>query len=286
MDAAALSVGLGLKPAHYGDALGVRAPGLWFEFHAENHMVAGGPRLAWLDRLRACHPVSLHGVGLSLAADAPPDAAHLARFAALVRRIEPALVSEHLAWSTQGGAAFPDLLPFPRSTAALERIADNIDRVQQAIGRAVAIENPSHYLRIDGHDWDEPGFLAELSRRTGCGLLLDLNNVFVSGANLRAHSHESIDAYARRYLDSFALAAVTEVHLAGHSLDPVLGDALLIDSHDSPVAPAVWALYEDLLARTGPLPTLIERDAEMPAFDELLAERATALMLQRHAEPA
>lgn len=286
MNAAALSVGLGLKPAHYGEALGARAPGLWFEFHAENHMVDGGPRLAWLERLRARHPVSLHGVGLSLAGDAPPDAAHLARFAALVRRIEPALVSEHLAWSGVAGAAFPDLLPFPRSQAALIRIADNIDRVQQAIGRTLAIENPSHYLAIDGHAWDEPDFLAELTRRTGCGLLLDLNNINVSGANLRACSGESIDAYALRYLDAFALGAVTEVHLAGHSRDPLLGDALLIDSHDAPVDPAVWSLYEELLTRTGPLPTLIERDAEVPTFGELMAERATALRLMARGVPA
>ncbi|MBN9407734.1 MAG: DUF692 domain-containing protein [Burkholderiales bacterium] len=284
--AATLGVGLGLKPMHYDEALRAAADDLWFEFHAENHMVAGGPRLAWLERLRECHRVSLHGVGLSLASDAPPDAEHLARFAALVRRIEPALVSEHLAWSRMAGAAFPDLLPFPRSHAALIRIADNIDRVQQAIGRTLAIENPSHYLAIDGHEWDEPAFLSELARRTGCGLLLDLNNVHVSAANLQAHGGESIHAFALGYLDAFALGAVTEVHLAGHSRDPLLGDALLIDSHDAPVARVVWALYEELLARTGPLPTLIERDAEVPGFHELMAERAIAQELMERGVPA
>lgn len=271
MDTAALNVGLGLKPEHHEPALATRAGGLWFEVHAENHMVAGGPRLAWLEQVRAHHPVSLHGVGLSLAGDAPPDAAHLARLAALARRIDPMLVSEHLAWSAQGDHRFPDLLPFPRSDAALARIADNVDRLQSALGRRVAIENPSHYLQLPGHDWDENGFLAELVRRTGCGLLLDLNNVYVSAANL---GHD-----ARAALAGFPMHAVTEIHLAGHSRDPALGDALLIDSHDAPVAPEVWALYADTLARIGPCPTLIERDAELPAFDVLMAERATALAL-------
>jgi len=180
----ALTAGVGLKPEHYEPALGARTEGLWFEVHPENYMVAGGPRLGWLEAIRSRHPVSLHGVSLSLAGESEPDAAHLQRLAALARRIQPALVSEHLAWSTWNGQYFPDLLPFPRSTAALHRIAANVARTQDALGTAIAIENPSHYLRVDGHEWDEIDFLRELARRTGCKLLLDINNVYVSARNL------------------------------------------------------------------------------------------------------
>lgn len=273
-----LSAGLGLKPQHYDAALEAPSDGLWFEVHPENYMVAGGPRLGWLQRIRASHPVSLHGVSLSLAGDAPPDAQHLQRLAALVRRIEPALVSEHLAWSRHQGAFFPDLLPFPRTGEALHRIAANIAQTQDALGRRIAIENPSHYLRIEGHEWDEIEFLSELARRTGCGLLLDVNNVHVSAHNL------GFDAPG--YLERFPAAQVMEIHLAGHSRDPLLGDQLLIDSHDAPVAPEVWALYHALIARIGPRPTLIERDAQLPSFDELMAERAMALMAESEAVSA
>jgi len=274
-----LSAGLGLKPEHYDDAVGCAAEGLWFEVHPENYLVAGGPRLRWLEAVRSAHPVSLHGVSLSLAGDEPPDAAHLERLAALVHRIEPALVSEHLAWSAFGGRHFPDLLPFPRSNAALRRIASSIDRTQAALGRRIAIENPSHYLPIDGHDWDEIDFLAELVQRTGCGLLLDVNNVHVSARNL------GFDAGA--WLDRFPGAAVMEIHLAGHSTDPALGNSLLIDSHDAPVAPEVWALYRRLVERVGARPTLIERDGNLPTFGELLAERDMAASeLQRVADVA
>ncbi len=265
---ALLSAGLGLKPEHYDQALACAAEGLWFEVHPENCLVAGGPRLRWLEAVRGAHPVSLHGLSLSLAGDAPPDAGHLRRLAALVQRIEPVLVSEHLAWSAFDGRHFPDLLPFPRDSEALRRIANNIDRTQTALGRRIAIENPSHYLQIEGHEWDEIEFLAELVERTGCGLLLDVNNVHVSACNL------GFDAAA--WLDRFPGDAVMEVHLAGHSCDPVLGARLLIDSHDAPVAPEVWALYRRLVARIGARPTLIERDGNVPAFDALLAERDIA----------
>ena len=263
-----LTAGLGLKPQHYEAALACRADGLWFEVHPENYFVAGGPRLAWLEAIRARHPVSLHGVALSLAADAPPDAGHLTRLAALAERIQPGLVSEHLAWSSWRGAYQPDLLPFPRTTEALQRIAENIARAQDALGRRIAVENPAHYLRIDGHAWDETDFLAELARRTGCGLLLDVNNVYVGAHNL-GYS-------AAAYLDAFPGDAVTEIHLAGHTPDPNLGRALLVDSHDAPVAPAVWALYARLIARIGPRATLIERDDKLPEFAALLAERDRA----------
>jgi uncharacterized protein len=263
-----LSAGLGLKPEHFEPALACAADGLWFEVHPENYMVAGGPRLAWLETIRTCHPLSLHGVGLSLAADAKPDVDHLERLARLVDRFEPALVSEHLAWSAWRGSHYPDLLPFPRTTQALLRIADNVGRVQDRLRRPIAIENPSHYLTIDGHEFAEIDFLAELARRSGCRLLLDVNNVHVSANNL------GFDAHA--YVDSFPAALVAEVHLAGHSTDPELGASLLVDSHDAPIDPAVWSLYERLIARIGPRPALIERDGNLPAFDELLQERSRA----------
>ena len=263
-----LGAGLGLKAEHYEDALDCRADGLWFEVHAENYSVDGGPRPAWLEAIRACHPVALHGVSLSLAGAVPIDSDALARLVRLVRRIEPALVSEHLAWSRRGGAYFPDLLPVPRSDAALARLVGNVGRVQDAIGRPIAIENPSHYLHLEGHDRDEADFMAELARRTGCGLLLDLNNVHVGAHNLGYSAAAVVDA--------FPAAAVVEIHLAGHRADPQLGDALLIDSHDAPVTAPVWALYERFLARAGARPTLIERDAALPPFAELLGERAHA----------
>jgi uncharacterized protein (UPF0276 family) len=262
-----MGAGLGLKAEHYEHALDCTASGLWFEVHPENYMVDGGPRLAWLEAIGSRHPLSLHGVSLSLAADCPPDLAHLQRLKALADRVQPALMSEHLAWSTWRGQYHPDLLPFPRSHEALQRIVDNIDCTQNILGRRIAIENPTHYLRLDGHDWSELDFLTELSNRTGCGLLLDVNNVFISAHN------QSFNAAS--YLDAFPADAVMEIHLAGHTSDP--GDSnLLIDSHDSPVSDAVWSLYQRLIKRIGPRPTLIERDDQIPAFDELMIERNRA----------
>ena len=273
-----LSAGLGLKPEHYDTAALCSAEGLWFEVHPENYLVDGGPRLHWLEAVRASHAVSLHGVSLSLAGDAPPDPEHLKRLAGLARRIEPALISEHLAWSGWNGNYFPDLLPFVRSTEALHRIVANVSHTQDALGRRIAVENPSHYLRIDGHVFSEIDFLAELTRRTGCGLLLDVNNVHVSATNL------GFDAAA--YLDAFPAEAVMEIHLAGHSTDPNLGTCLLIDSHDAPIAPEVWALYRRIVGRIGPRPTLIERDGNLPSFEALMAERNAAAAILGGAVPA
>lgn len=205
---------------------------------------------------------------MSLAGTDPPDAEHLRAFAQLVRRVQPALVSEHLAWSRFDDRYVPDLLPFPRDTAALQRISSHIAQVQDAIGRTLAIENPSHYLDVSGHDWDEIDFLQQLSRRTGCTLLLDVNNVYVSATNL--------DFDPAAWIDRFPRALVSEVHLAGQTHDPALGAALLVDSHDAPVAPAVWALFERFVDPAGPVPTLLERDGHVPAFETLMDERAVA----------
>jgi uncharacterized protein (UPF0276 family) len=262
-----ITAGLGLKSQHYADALAATAEGLWFEVHPENYMSAGGLRLAALDAVRARRPLSLHGVGLSLAADADPDREHLAALKRLVDRFEPFVVSEHLAWSTHRGLHQPDLLPFPRTETALGRIAANIGRMQDALGRRVLIENPSLYLPLTGHDFDEVEFLAALVDKTGCGLLVDVNNVFVSASNL-GYSAEA-------YLDALPAEAVGEIHLAGHGPDAG-GSNLLIDTHGAPVGEPVWALYRRLIRRIGPRPTLIERDDDIPAFEVLMAERDRA----------
>lgn len=266
-----LGAGLGLKPAHYEDARSARMPGLWFEVHPENYMVDGGPRLAWLETIRAHHPISLHGVALSLAAAAPPDETHLLRLKTLAQRVQPALVSEHLAWSAWRGHYLPDLLPFPRTHEALARITANIERTQEVLGRPIAIENPAHYLTIEGHDWSETDFLRELCQRTGCGLLLDVNNVYVSARNV------GVDAHA--YIDAVPADRIMEIHLAGHSLDAGTSPALVIDSHDAAIDDAVWALYRHVIERVGPRPTLIERDDNIPAFDVLCGERGVAQAL-------
>jgi len=261
------TAGLGLKPQHYAEALAAEDEGLWFEVHPENYMAAGGPRLRWLEAIRARHPLSLHGVGLSLAADADPDPTHLAALKALADRFEPFVVSEHLAWSAWRGVHQPDLLPFPRTQAALDRIAANIGRTQDVLGRTILVENPSLYLPLTGHAFDETAFLAELARRTGCGLLVDVNNAFVSASNL--------GYAAEAYLDALPADAIGEIHLAGHGVDEG-GSSLLIDTHGAPVAEAAWTLYRRLIDRIGPRPTLIERDDDIPAFDVLMVERDRA----------
>jgi uncharacterized protein (UPF0276 family) len=272
------AAGLGLKSQHYDEALAATAPGLWFEVHPENYMSAGGPRLSALAAIGERHPLSLHGVGLSLAADADPDPEHLKALRTLVDRFAPFVVSEHLAWSTHRGFHQPDLLPFPRTRAALARIAGNIGRMQDALGRQVLVENPSLYLPLTGHDLPETDFLCTLVETTGCGLLVDVNNVFVSASNLGYG--------AEAYLDALPAAAIGEIHLAGHGLDD--NTALLIDTHGAPIAEPVWTLYRRLIDRIGPRPTLIERDDDVPAFATLMAERDRAQMELERAmlEPA
>lgn len=267
---AEMGAGLGLKADHFEEALNCTNKGLWFEIHPENYMISGGPRINWLEAIGERHPLSLHGVSLSLAADCPPDSEHLNRLKALADRLQPTLISEHLAWSTWRGRYYPDLLPFPRTNAALARIADNIQQTQDALARRISVENPTHYLKIEGHEWSEVDFLEQLARRTGCGLLLDVNNVHISGHNLGFN--------AGAYIDEFPVHAVTEIHLAGYSEDAG-ASSLLIDSHDSAVSDSVWSLYRRLIKRSGPRPTLIERDDRIPAFDNLLAERDIAQVI-------
>lgn len=266
------TAGLGLKPQHYAEAAACPAvgpaAGLWFEVHPENYMVEGGPRLAWLETIRATRPLSLHGVGLSLAGDERPDPGHLARFRSLIDRYEPFVVSEHLAWSRRGGVYHPDLLPIPRNAEMLSRVCAHIDEAQEVLGRRLLVENPTAYLALADHQWDEVDFLVEIARRTGCGLLVDVNNVYVSAANMGLS--------AETWIDRVPGDLVGEIHLAGHRPDAALGEALLIDSHDAPVAEPVWALHRRLIDRIGPRPTLIERDGDVPAFEELLAEQARA----------
>ena len=260
------AAGVGFKAEHFAEALAAPAADLWFEVHAENYMVAGGPRLAMLEAIRRERPLSLHGVGMSLAGAAEPDADHLAALKVLVDRFQPALVSEHLAWSRLDGRCFPDLLPVPRTNEVLSRLSANIGRVQDTLGREILIENPSHYLALSDHQWSETSFLSELARRSGCKLLIDVNNVAVGAHNL------GYDGEA--WLDAIPAKLVGEIHLAGHVVDDE--GTLLIDSHDAPVSEHVWHLYEDFIVRVGATPTLIERDGNLPPFAELMAERSRA----------
>ena len=241
----------------------------FFEVHAENYMGAGGPPHRALETLRRDHPLSLHGVCMSIGGERPLDKAHLARFQRLVDRYEPALVSEHLAWSTHGTAYFNDLLPLPYTEATLLRVCDHIDQVQEAIRRPLLLENPSTYVAFRASTMSETDFIRTVARRTGCGLLLDVNNVFVSATN---HGFSALD-----YLSDFPLASVGEIHLAGHAeQSDDEDDLLLIDSHDGPIADAVWKLFEIVISRCGPVPTLVEWDSKIPDWPILKAEAAAA----------
>lgn len=251
--------------------------GGFFEVHAENYMGAGGPPHAALTRIREDHPVSLHGVCMSIGGPQPLDKNHLGRFAALVERYEPQLVSEHLAWSTHSTTYYNDLLPLPYTEATLQRVAKHIDEVQEVIRRPLLLENPSTYLLFRESMMSETAFIREIVKRTGCGLLLDVNNVFVSATN---HGFSALD-----YLSDYPLEHVGEIHLAGHTAqEDDEGDLLLIDSHDRPVADPVWKLFEIVVGLCGPVPTLIEWDSAIPEWAVLKAEaKAAQAILDRHA---
>ncbi len=270
--------GIGLKAEHYRPLLETAPSAGFLEIHAENYMGAGGPPHRYLTALRERYPLSLHGVGLSIGGTAPLDVTHLDRLKALVTRYEPGLFSEHLAWSTHDTGYLADLLPLPYTDATLALVCDHIDQTQAHLQRQMLLENPSSYLRFEESTWDEPGFIAEVARRTGCGLLLDVNNVFVSARNL--------GFTPELYLEAYPLGAVQEIHLAGHdAVTEPGGEMLLIDAHASAVSDEVWALFGSVIARKGALPTLIERDANVPALDVLVAEaaRADAVMARREA---
>ncbi|HWI25436.1 MAG TPA: DUF692 domain-containing protein [Stellaceae bacterium] len=259
--------GIGLRAPHVAELLAARPVVGWLEVHAENYM-GGGTAAAELDAIRRQYPVSLHGVGLSLGSAEGIDDAHLARLERLVERIEPARVSEHLSWSVSGGSYLNDLLPLPYTEEALAQVAANIDRAQTALGREVLIENPSRYLRFRHSPIPEAEFLAALVRRTGCGLLCDVNNIFVSAQNL------NLDPIA--YLDALPAASVGEIHLAGHAAVRRDGEPLLIDDHGSAVAPAVWTVYCAALRRFGPVASLVEWDKNLPDLATLLGEAVKA----------
>ena len=261
-------VGVGLRPAHYAAVLESRPDVDWFEVHPENFMADGGPSLAMLEKVRTTHPLSFHSVGLSPGSHRPPDPAHLRRFRRLIERFRPALVSDHLAWSSDGNVYFPDLLPVPYTNDALDRVAANVGRIQDALGRPILIENPSLYLRPAHSEMDEPDFLAALANRSGCGVLLDVNNVYVSAMNL------GFDADA--YIERLPIGIVGEIHLAGHKTETGPHGTVRIDDHGSAVADPVWQLYERAIRRFGVVPTLIEWDTDVPALDVLFAEAAKA----------
>ncbi len=269
--ASALSAraGVGLKPTHYRTILENEPSVGFFEVHAENYMGAGGPPHRWLTAIRERYPLSLHGVGLSIGGAEPLDREHLSRLRRLIDRYQPALFSEHLAWSTHATAFFNDLLPLPYTAETLRRVANHIDETQQALGRPMLLENPSTYVAFASATYSETDFIAEVARRTGCGLLLDVNNVHVASTN------QGWDPIA--YIDAFPLARVEEIHLAGFAQD--LDDKqrpLLIDAHDRQVDAIVWGLYEHAIARLGPTPTLIEWDADVPAWADLNREAGRA----------
>lgn len=261
--------GVGYKPQHYADILKQAAPVAWLEIHAENYMGDGGRPLAQLRHLSERFPISVHGVGLSIGGEGPLDADHLARLKHLVGWLEPASFSEHLAWSTHDNQFLNDLLPLPYTDATLARICDHIDQVQEAVGRQMLLENPSSYLAFRESTWSEPDFLREIARRTGCGLLLDVNNVFVSATNLDYSPHDYIDAYP--------LDQVGEIHLGGHDEDEDdHGQPLLIDSHGRAVVDPVWSLLDYVLNKTGGKPLLIEWDNDVPDWSTLRSEAQRA----------
>ena len=260
--------GIGLRAAHHAAFLDTRPAVGFIEVHSENFFGRGGKALHELECARRDYPLSLHGVGLSIGSADPLSRTHLQRLRELADRLEPALVSDHLCWSSVGGVYANDLLPLPWTEEALAHVAARVQCVQEALGRGILIENVSSYFEYADSSMPESEFIAELARRSGCAILLDVNNVFVS-----AHNH-GFDA--RRYLDAIAPGSVGEIHLAGFTARELDAGTVLIDTHSRPVADGVWALYREALARFGPLPTLIEWDADMPSLDILLAEAAKA----------
>jgi uncharacterized protein (UPF0276 family) len=257
--------GVGYKPQHFADILESPAPVEWLEIHAENYMGLGGRPLAQLRHLAEQFPISVHGVGLSIGGEGALDRDHLARLKTLCDWLNPASFSEHLAWSSHENAFLNDLLPLPYTQETLDRVADHIDQVQEVLGRKMLLENPSSYLAFAESTMSETDFLCAIAQRTGCGLLLDVNNVFVSATNLKLD--------ARAYIDDFPLAQVGEIHLGGHGEEADdHGSPLLIDSHGAAIADPVWALLDYTLERSGPKPLLIEWDTDVSDWPVLADE--------------
>lgn len=259
-----LGIGIGLRTRHYEELLAREPCADWLEAHSENYFGDGGFDLHVLTRLRERYPISLHGVGLALGSVAGYSTAHLRKLAALVRRVEPRLISEHLCWGAIAGRAMNDLLPLPMTHAALNLMCDRVTQMQDVLQRHVLIENISSYVRFAGDDYDEAAFLNALAARTGCGILLDVNNLYVNQCNLGTSAAQQIDAIAREH--------VGEIHLAGHQVT----ELAVIDHHGDRVADAVWSLYARALRRFGRIPTLIEWDTDVPSLDVLLADAARA----------
>jgi uncharacterized protein (UPF0276 family) len=269
--------GVGLKSQHFRDVLDTRPDIGFFEVHAENHMVDGGPFHYYLGRVREHYALSLHGVGLSIGGQEALDEAHLDALAALMRRYQPAMFSEHLAWSTHGGVFFNDLLPLPYNAETLQRVCEHIDHVQNRLCRQMLLENPSTYVEFSASTISESAFLREVVARTGCGLLLDVNNAYVSCVN---HGRDVV-----AFIDDLPLHAIGEIHLAGFATDrDDAGAPLLIDSHGAAVDEAVWSLYAGVVARIGATPTLLERDNNIPSLATLLTEAGHADALMSAAE--
>ncbi len=260
--------GIGLRAEHYRDLLDQRPPLAFVEVHSENYFGAGGAPLHFLEQARAQYPLSLHGVGLSLGSSDPLDRRHLRQLKSLIQRFEPALVSDHLSWSSFGGVYLNDLLPLPYTEETLAHFSTRVAQVQDALGREILIENPSSYLQYTESAIPEWEFLAALVRASGCGLLLDVNNIYVSSQN------HGFDAY--RYLQALPAAAIREIHLAGYTVNRYPEGDMLIDSHNALVSEPVWELYAHSVRQLGPRPTLIEWDSDLPALDILLGQAAQA----------
>lgn len=263
-----LRAGIGLRAQHHSELLQKRPAVGWLEAHSENYFGAGGAQRQSLEQLRSIYPLSLHGVGLSLGSTDPMSRTHLQRLAHLVRQFEPLLVSEHLSWSSVDGRFTNDLLPLPYTEEALRHLVARVGHVQEMLGRRILIENVSSYLQFSHSTLTEWEFLAELANRSGCGILLDVNNVHVSARN---HDFDP-----KVYLRLLPPAAVEEMHLAGHTARQVGERQMLIDTHNQPVCDAVWELYAFAVQLFGRVPTLIEWDADIPALDVLVAEASKA----------
>ena len=261
------SAGVGFKSEYFEQAVASPEAGLWFEVHTENYLVDGGPRLDHLEQLRSRSPLSLHGVSASLGSGKPINAEFLSQVKSLVDRFQPRLVSEHATWCRNDLGYIPDLLPLPRTGEMMAQLIDGVCAYQEGIGRQILLENPTNYLDFIS-EIDEPEFLVEVANRSGCGLLLDVNNLYLSSVNC------GVDAQA--YIDALPADKIGEIHVAGFSVDPRFGDQLLIDSHAEPISEPVWALLDYVQRTKGAIPVIVERDDQLPQWDELMIERNRA----------